>query len=217
MPRRQRRSKQVATLRHDEAKRTNIPTAEYSSAMEEADRSAIEVAYARRNRDLDPQFVWRGKDEQDLSDLLVQAPPLYIQEKQPQPQPRPQAAAGGHHCGAAARGLVWPADSDVRKAWEGDGDTVVLEVTYTVRTRSRPLGGSFGQWTDVVGTATGVAALRPAAAAAVHSRHTGHTKWREHHPGDWGQWSAVDGEASTHYPGAGALDRHHRVVVAHAC
>ena len=81
MPRRQRRTKKVETLVHDEAKRTNIPTAEYSSALEDDDRSPIEVAYARRNRDLDPQLVWRGKDEQDLSDLVVQAPPLYIQEK----------------------------------------------------------------------------------------------------------------------------------------
>ena len=81
MPPKPKRRKQVETLRHDEAKRTNIPTAEYSSAMEEDDRSPIEVAYARRNRDLDPQLVWRGKDEQDLSDLVVQAPPLYIQEK----------------------------------------------------------------------------------------------------------------------------------------
>ncbi len=41
------------------------------------------VAYERRNRDLDPQLVWRGKDEQDWSDLVVLAPPLYIQEKVP--------------------------------------------------------------------------------------------------------------------------------------
>ena len=41
----------------------------------------IRVAYERRNRDLDPQLVWRGKDEQDWSDLVVHAPPLYIQEK----------------------------------------------------------------------------------------------------------------------------------------
>ena len=34
-----------------------------------------------RNTDLDPQLVWRGKDEQDWSDLVVPAPPLYIQEK----------------------------------------------------------------------------------------------------------------------------------------
>ena len=39
------------------------------------------MAYERRNRDLDPQLVWRGKDEQDWSDLVVPAPPLYIQEK----------------------------------------------------------------------------------------------------------------------------------------
>lgn len=29
----------------------------------------------------DAQLVWRGKDRQDWSDLVVQAPPLYIQEK----------------------------------------------------------------------------------------------------------------------------------------
>ncbi len=29
----------------------------------------------------DAQLVWRGKDNQDWSDLVVQAPPLYIQEK----------------------------------------------------------------------------------------------------------------------------------------
>ena len=81
MPPKPKRRKQVETLRHDEAKRTNIPTAEYSSAVEDNERSAIEVAYERRNRDLDPQLVWRGKDEQDVSDLVVQAPPLYIQEK----------------------------------------------------------------------------------------------------------------------------------------
>ncbi len=34
-----------------------------------------------RNTDLDPQLVWRGKDEQDWSDLVVHAPTLYIQEK----------------------------------------------------------------------------------------------------------------------------------------
>ena len=28
-----------------------------------------------------PQLVWRGKDEQDLDDLVVNVPPLYIQEK----------------------------------------------------------------------------------------------------------------------------------------
>ena len=49
--------------------------------MRVEEQSPIRVAYERRNRDLDPQLVWRGKDEQDWSDLVVHAPPLYIQEK----------------------------------------------------------------------------------------------------------------------------------------
>jgi adenine-specific DNA-methyltransferase len=72
---------EVETLVHDEARRKNIPTAEFESVMREEDKSPIQVAYNRRNRDLDPQLVWRGKDEQDWSDLVVHAPPLYIQEK----------------------------------------------------------------------------------------------------------------------------------------
>ena len=72
---------EVTTITHDEAARRNIPTAEYRSVMEKGDQSPIQVAYQRRNRDLDPQLVWRGKDEQDWSDLVVQAPPLFIQEK----------------------------------------------------------------------------------------------------------------------------------------
>ena len=74
-------SKRVETLTHGEARRPNIPTAEYESVMDDAQKSPIQVAYERRNRDLDPQLVWRGKDEQDWSDLVVPAPPLYIQEK----------------------------------------------------------------------------------------------------------------------------------------
>ena len=80
MAKRQRK-KTVATLRHEEASRKNIPTAEFRSVMDRSEQSPVEVAYQRRNRDLDPQLVWRGKDAQDWSDLVVQAPPLFIQEK----------------------------------------------------------------------------------------------------------------------------------------
>jgi adenine-specific DNA-methyltransferase len=73
--------KSVEALRHEEAKRRNIPTAEYQSVLEKEAQDPVRVAYERRNRDLDPQLVWRGKDEQDWSDLVVHAPPLYIQEK----------------------------------------------------------------------------------------------------------------------------------------
>jgi adenine-specific DNA-methyltransferase len=75
------REKTVEFLTHEEAKRLNIPTAEYQAVMDEDEQSPVRVAYERRNRDLDPQLVWRGKDEQDRSDLVVNAPPLFIQEK----------------------------------------------------------------------------------------------------------------------------------------
>src|SRR5437870_5275286 len=74
-------AKAVEALKHEEATRKNIPTAEYQSVLQKTEQSPVRVAYERRNRDLDPQLVWRGKDEQDWSDLVVHAPPLYIQEK----------------------------------------------------------------------------------------------------------------------------------------
>jgi adenine-specific DNA-methyltransferase len=73
--------KEVTTLIHEDASRRNIPTAEYQSVMRPEELAALKVAYERRDRDLDPQLVWRGKDQQDWSDLVVPAPPLYIQEK----------------------------------------------------------------------------------------------------------------------------------------
>ncbi len=76
-----KKAKRVDTLIHREARRRNIPTAEYQPVMRSDDQDPIRVAYERGNRDLDPQLVWRGKDMQDWSDLVVQAPPLFIQEK----------------------------------------------------------------------------------------------------------------------------------------
>src|SRR5712692_7928755 len=81
IPKKNTTRKTVETLKHDKVSRKNIPTAEYQSVMQKEEQSPIRVAYERRNRDLDPQLVWRGKDEQDWSDLVVYAPPLYIQEK----------------------------------------------------------------------------------------------------------------------------------------
>jgi adenine-specific DNA-methyltransferase len=72
--------KRVETLRHADERRVNIPTAEHQSVLDAEHLAKKEVRYPR-NTDLDPQLVWRGKDYQDWSDLVVQAPPLYIQEK----------------------------------------------------------------------------------------------------------------------------------------
>lgn len=73
-------SKTIETLKHGEDKRKNIPTAEYQSVLQKEQESPRQVRYPR-NTDLDPQLMWRGKDEQDWSDLVTYAPPLYIQEK----------------------------------------------------------------------------------------------------------------------------------------
>ncbi len=72
--------KTVTTLKHAEDKRKNIPTAEFQSVLKVEEQKLVRLRYPR-NTDLDPQLVWRGKDEQDWSDLVVHAPPLYIQEK----------------------------------------------------------------------------------------------------------------------------------------
>ncbi|WP_376960595.1 site-specific DNA-methyltransferase [Azospirillum sp. A26] len=87
-----RNGKDVDSLVHKKATRKNIPTAEQQSFVEAEDAAPKAVTYPRdtplepgttrpRNSDLDPQLVWRGKDQQDWSDLVVQAPPIYIQEK----------------------------------------------------------------------------------------------------------------------------------------
>jgi adenine-specific DNA-methyltransferase len=85
---------QVETLKHADDTRKNIPTAEFQSVVQREHQQPVQVTYERgapagplqgerndRNRDLDPQLVWRGKDLADWSDLVVNAPQLYIQEK----------------------------------------------------------------------------------------------------------------------------------------
>ncbi len=70
--------KTVATHTHGEATRKNIPSAEMQPVVDDSVKTPVQVAYERRNPDLDPQFVWRGKSDDALQ---IAAPPLYIQEK----------------------------------------------------------------------------------------------------------------------------------------
>lgn len=81
--------KSVETITHTDAKRKNIPTAEYQSVVAKSDLAPRKVTYSRnndeleetiqnRNPDLDPQLIWRGKS---TDKLVVNAPPVYIQEK----------------------------------------------------------------------------------------------------------------------------------------
>jgi adenine-specific DNA-methyltransferase len=72
--------KEIGAILHTREKRKLIPSVEQRSILAQGLESSKTVRYSR-NTDLDPQLVWRGKDEHGSSDLVVHAQPLYIQEK----------------------------------------------------------------------------------------------------------------------------------------
>src|SRR5436309_2015010 len=69
----------VVAVKHKD-KRANIPTKELRGFVEEDEKQPKAVLYPR-DPSLDPQLVWKGKDEQDRQPLEVPAVPIYIQEK----------------------------------------------------------------------------------------------------------------------------------------
>ncbi len=69
----------VTHIRHED-KRPNIPTEELRGFMTDEERRPRQMRYPR-DPSLDPQLVWKGKDEQDGEDLRVPVVPIYIQEK----------------------------------------------------------------------------------------------------------------------------------------
>ncbi len=71
--------KSVESIRHKD-KRKNIPTEELRDFVA-ADENAPKKMLYPRDPSLDPQLVWKGKDEQDRQDLAVPVVPIYIQEK----------------------------------------------------------------------------------------------------------------------------------------
>ena len=79
--RQNKKAKTVKSQTHKSHARPYIPTAEFQAIMEKSDLESIQATFKRRNPDLDPQLVWRGKIEQSLSRIVVSAPPIYIQEK----------------------------------------------------------------------------------------------------------------------------------------
>jgi len=73
------KAKPVESLKHKD-KRANIPTEELRDFVKEDETRPKTMLYPR-DPSLDPQLVWKGKDEQDQQDLAVPALPIYIQEK----------------------------------------------------------------------------------------------------------------------------------------
>lgn len=73
----------VESIKHKDT-RANIPTEELRDFVVEDEQAPKTLRYPR-DPSLDPQLVWKGKDEQDAADLAVPVVPIYIQEKiQPQ-------------------------------------------------------------------------------------------------------------------------------------
>ncbi len=69
----------VESIRHKET-RANIPTEELRDFVAQEEHAPKAMLYPR-DASLDPQLVWKGKDEQDRQDLAVPVVPIYIQEK----------------------------------------------------------------------------------------------------------------------------------------
>ncbi|RKZ83929.1 MAG: site-specific DNA-methyltransferase [Candidatus Parabeggiatoa sp. nov. 1] len=82
MPRKKPEPKPIPidSIKHADESRTNIPTKELRDFVAD-DEHEPKMKLYRRNPDLDPQLVWRGKDEQDSQALEVPVVPVYIQEK----------------------------------------------------------------------------------------------------------------------------------------
>ena len=69
----------VEAIKHKD-KRANIPTEELRDFFDDEEKAPQTLLYPR-DPSLDPQLVWKGKDEQDRQPLAVPAVPIYIQEK----------------------------------------------------------------------------------------------------------------------------------------
>src|SRR3989442_15308818 len=87
----------VESIKHKD-KRANIPTEELRDFVAEEEKAPKTLLYPR-DPSLDPQLVWKGKDEQDRQDLSVPVVPIYIQEKI-----QPQAIIEDLRAHAAAKG-----------------------------------------------------------------------------------------------------------------
>ncbi len=74
----------ITNIKHKD-KRKNIPTEELKDFIKEEETKPKVVQFPgllyARDESLDPQLVWKGKDEQDQKPLEVPAVPIYIQEK----------------------------------------------------------------------------------------------------------------------------------------
>src|SRR5437870_1474047 len=80
MAKKPKSSTEISSIRHKKDTRVNIPTEELRDFVAEDEKAPKSMLYAR-DPSLDPQLVWKGKEEQDANPLEVPVVPVYIQEK----------------------------------------------------------------------------------------------------------------------------------------
>ena len=73
-----KKAKDLDSIKHLD-KRANIPTEELRDFVAADELNPAKILYPR-DPSLDPQLVWKGKDEQDSADMQVPVVPIYIQE-----------------------------------------------------------------------------------------------------------------------------------------
>jgi adenine-specific DNA-methyltransferase len=69
----------VESIKHKDSQ-INIPTEELRDFVAEDEQAPKRMLYPR-DPSLDPQLVWKGKDDQDSNPLDVPVVPVYSQEK----------------------------------------------------------------------------------------------------------------------------------------
>ena len=68
----------IESISHNDTRKNN-PTEESRAFTPDDEKSPMTIKY-QRDTSIDPQLVWKGKDEQNASDLEVDLVPIYIQE-----------------------------------------------------------------------------------------------------------------------------------------
>ena len=137
----------IDPITHEDA-RLNIPTPELAPLMDEDDARPIKAAYARRNPDLDPQLIWRGKDI-DQAEITADAPPIYLQE-----QVHPKAIIEDLRAGGKRNGEGGGADLFVFIETEAGTERVVLPLDGATARHAV----SRGEWVLQIARCYGVSA-----------------------------------------------------------
>ncbi len=149
------KEKDIESLKHREARRKNIPTTELESLVSEDEQAPKPIRW-KRNTDLDPQLVWRGKDEQDTEDLMVELGADLHPGKDPAGSNHPQSVTRSPiQMRSAVSGLL-PTKRRSRRRWSGHGrsgwssyippNAARWSVISTGRHGSRALPGPARAW-----------------------------------------------------------------------